>query len=128
MLLYDHRAFVGKSAAATAFVCATSSAIPYYYRLKNRGGELSDMASENFRGGCRCRDARCYDAANRGILIWAPKPTTRPEPAYGIISVCFRKAKTYGMSSIGRWLQHPCKDDEPPGRNLCEDLGLGSGF
>ena len=30
---YDHRAFVGKSAAATAFVCATSNAIPYYYRL-----------------------------------------------------------------------------------------------
>ena len=26
---------------------------------------------------------------------------------------------------LGRWLQHPCKDDEPPGRNLCEDLGLG---
>ena len=26
---------------------------------------------------------------------------------------------------VGRWLQHPCKDDEPPGRNLCEDLGLG---
>ena len=41
-----------------------------------------------------------YDAANRGIFIWAPKPTTRPEPAYGTISVCFRRAKTYGMFSI----------------------------
>ena len=30
---YDHRAFVAKSTAATAFVCATLSAIPYYYRL-----------------------------------------------------------------------------------------------
>ena len=31
----------------------------------------------------------------------------------------------YGWVIIGsgRWLlQHPCKDDEPPGRNLCEDL------
>ena len=27
--------------------------------------------------------------------------------------------------SVGGWLQHPCKDDESPGRNLCEDLGLG---
>ena len=34
------------------------------------------------------------------ILIWAPKSTTRPEPAYGTISGCFRKIETYGMSSI----------------------------
>ena len=60
------------------------------------------MASENFRGGCRCRDAQCLRRCEPGhfILMWAPKPTTRPEPAaYGNISVCFRKAKTYGMSS-----------------------------
>ena len=30
---YGHRAFVAKSAAATVFVCATSSIIPYYYLL-----------------------------------------------------------------------------------------------
>ena len=36
---------------------------------------------------------------------------------------------SYEYGTVGSWwLQHPCKDDEPPGRNLCEDLGLLVGW
>ena len=46
----------------------------------------------------------------------------------GILVLVLVRVLGGGVVTTSLQLPPACKDDEPLGRNLCQDLGLGSGF